>query len=116
MPRRLDLLSATPLENICPAKHTKVQVPDSDWKCPKCGEKANGKDGFVIGDGPAMDCELLHADDSVECYKCGYGGSGAAFSRLYAKAQNLVPCEHCKGTGTVKKSSPGVSAVGGFRF
>lgn len=85
----------------CPGKHTKVQIPDGDWACPKCGEE----DIFFIEitDESTADCSLLHVDDEIVCRACDSVWTGAQIARMYAKKQNLVPCPCCKGTGTIKK-------------
>ena len=90
---------------LCGAKHTKPQIPDDAWKCPKCGAKADSEKPFVIEDGPedhAEDCALLHEEDYAFCENCGYGANGKTLARQYARAASLVSCPHCKGTGMVK--------------
>lgn len=87
----------------CGVKHTRPQIPDADWLCPKCGIGAEHKSGgFVIEDPASEECSQLHDDDGIYCSNCGFGASGKSFARLYAKAKSLVPCEHCHGTGLVK--------------
>jgi len=88
----------------CGAKHAKPQIPYEAWKCPKCGALADSERAFVIQDTDetASDlCTLLHAADEIGCDNCGFGSSGAALARRYAKESGLVPCEHCKGKGMV---------------
>lgn len=95
----------------CTAKHTKYQprMPE-EWACPKCGAGAQTPegDGWIVQD-PADgsgDCDLNHDADTIGCYRCEYGCTGAAFARRLQKAANMVPCEHCKGSGLVKKETP----------
>lgn len=94
----------------CGAKHTKPQIPDDDWKCPKCGISVDHPSGgFVVEESAEAsddDCPQLHDEDGVCCNNCGYGASGKTFARLYAKRASLVPCAHCKGSGFVKGSRP----------
>jgi DNA-directed RNA polymerase subunit RPC12/RpoP len=89
----------------CGAKHTKTQIPDEDWKCPKCGVGADADRAFIIQDSDAAssdDCPLLHEADELGCDNCGFGSTGKAFAGRYAKKAGLLRCEHCKGTGMVK--------------
>ena len=89
----------------CTEKHTKPDIPDDAWKCPSCGIGADHKSGGFVIDMDSLDaCEKLHDNDSVSCYGCGYGTTGRAFARQYAKSVGLVPCKHCKGAGMVKKA------------
>jgi ribosomal protein S27AE len=99
--------------STCTAKHTKYQPNPDEWKCPKCGtgvESADYRgqmaDGWIIQDSAedSDDCELNHSADTIGCGKCGYECSGETFARQLQKAANMVPCEHCKGTGLVKKA------------
>lgn len=89
----------------CFAKHTKYQPSDDDWVCPKCGADSSS---FVINDhaeGASEDCGKLHVQDNVECFSCGYGGSGRSVSSLMAKTANLVICSCCNGAGYVKQEA-----------
>ena len=93
----------------CGAKHTKPQIPDEAWKCPKCGATADSERAFVIQDtdeAASELCPILHAADEIGCDSCGFGSSGAAFARRYAKESGLVPCGNCKGTGMVTERAP----------
>jgi prepilin-type N-terminal cleavage/methylation domain-containing protein len=96
---------------ICPVKHTVPQIPDDEWKCPKCGAGVDYKNpdtghveqGFIIQE-PAegsIDCPMLHEADEVGCDHCGWGASGKKLAAMYAKAKDLVPCPCCKGKGMV---------------
>lgn len=92
----------------CSFKHVVLQIPDEDWKCPKCGcgveykdDYGDMQDGFVIVVSENYDCELLHEDDELECGKCGYMLSGAEYSRWYGKLKSLVKCPCCNGKGMV---------------
>lgn len=98
------------MSEICGAKHAKPQIPDEEWKCPKCDITADHETGgFVIEDpdGEASpECPLLHDHDGVCCSNCGYGASGKSLAKLVAKRRNLVPCGSCKGTGFVVGAEP----------
>ena len=88
----------------CQAAHTKYEPTADEWKCPKCG--APGSE-FAIdepADGASDQCERLHKNDFLHCYKCGHNVSGARFSNAIMKAKNLVPCPTCKGHGLVDGS------------
>lgn len=88
----------------CPHKHTKYQPTDAEWRCPKCG--ATDKQGFVINEGPSDgDCALLHGDDGLRCFGCGYEMTGMAFATYLVRKNSLVPCPACNGKGLVKKES-----------
>jgi len=80
----------------CKFKHTKVQVPDKDYICPKCKSTE-----FFIIECENYDCEKLHNNDFIQCEDCGYEISGSRFASIYIKKQHLVKCSHCKGTGFV---------------
>ena len=91
----------------CPAKHTKYQPKDEDWKCPKCGvatsykdEKEQSRMGFIIDESDPLStdvCNLVHQADDVCCYACGYFATGKRAMDALAKKNNLKPCEHCEG-------------------
>lgn len=85
----------------CTRKHTKYQVPDEHWKCPKCGSGEG--DFFVEFAVDDEDCEILHDDDDVICSQCDYSASGRSYSRLMSKGLHLVKCPHCKGSGYIEK-------------
>ena len=86
---------------ICRAKHTKLQIPDGKWRCPKC--KSDVKYFFIQeNDEQASDeCEMLHERDEIVCEKCHTAISGKKFAALYAKGHSLFPCPRCKGVGFV---------------
>lgn len=90
----------------CPAKHTKPQVPDEAWRCPKCGIGPDHKSGgFVIEGGAedsADDCTLLHDSDELACYNCEFSATGKSFARAYRVKAGLVKCEACAGSGLVR--------------
>lgn len=92
----------------CTAKHTKYQPPDEAWKCSGCARGPQDNPPGIVVDNPdenaAADCPLLHEYDEMRCYSCEYCCSGAAFARRLQKAASMVPCEHCKGSGLVKRS------------
>lgn len=91
-------------ETKCPAKHTKYQPSDAEWKCPKCGATAGDDRGFVV-DEPVSDtweCDKLHEGDFLGCANCEYRTTGKAFAARCQKAADMVPCPTCKGHGLVK--------------
>lgn len=94
--------------STCNAKHTSPQIPDADWKCPKCGAKADAFDkAFIVeesADDASDDCVMLHDHDLLHCYNCDYQTTGKAFAARYAKQQDLVKCPCCKGKGVVSSS------------
>jgi Zn finger protein HypA/HybF involved in hydrogenase expression len=83
----------------CDYKHTKVQVPEKDYLCPKCGSTE-----FFIYDCVNYDCEALHEDDELLCESCGYATNGKRFASMYIKKQHLIKCPTCKGSGYIKES------------
>lgn len=103
----------------CFAKHTKWQPSKSDWRCPKCGVDAAGRDktgqdtrtmGFVIEQsavGADEECAQLHENDEIHCDHCGYTATGAGYAKSRMKTAKLVRCAHCKGTGLVPKTKHG---------
>ena len=89
----------------CPARHCSPQIPDEEWKCPKCG---SGPEAFYIDgvdDKATWDCQLLHDKDEVICSECNSCFSGRRVTSMYVANKNLVKCEHCKGTGWVTRES-----------
>lgn len=86
----------------CAAKHTKYQPTTEEFECPACAAKAGD---FAIDEGPNMECEKLHDEDYINCYKCGYGTSGKKYATKIAKAKNMIPCPRCKGNGMIKGTS-----------
>ena len=89
---------------ICDFKHTKYQ-PDTmtEWACPKCGQD-NKHGNFCIEDGVNGECELLHIEDEIKCYGCGWSGSGKEYADYIVKKLKMTPCPCCNGRGYVKKS------------
>jgi len=87
----------------CRGKHTKYQPTDEDFKCPKCG--AGIDDNFIIDEPDEMsdgECALLHENDVLYCPVCDEWLTGKQFAILVAK-NSMVKCQHCKGTGYVKR-------------
>ena len=84
----------------CKRKHVKYEPTEEDWRCPKCHK---GCESFTL-DSELSDgeCELLHEDDTVQCFECGYTSTGKKISALFAKKNNVVTCPCCKGKGWVK--------------
>ena len=91
----------------CTIKHTKIQIPDSEWCCPKCNapDRLNGDDGWVITESLNMDCEQLHETDLIECGRCGYILTGKGYVTWYIKNRDLIQCPCCKGLGMINKKS-----------
>jgi hypothetical protein len=87
------------------AKHTKYQVENVDFLCPKCG-KGPEDDGLVIDESAdeSSECEQLHEDDFLRCYSCDYETNGKAFAAAVARKKDLVPCPCCHGKGFVTKA------------
>lgn len=96
--------------------HVIVQIPDEDWKCPKCGvgvEVGPWDKGWVMEDCVNYECEKLHNQDTIVCQQCGFGMTGKEYSNWYAntkciKKKNPVKgkgiiCPCCQGKGTVSK-------------
>jgi hypothetical protein len=89
----------------CLRKHVKYEPPEEAWLCPKCHK---GPDFSIDNDidwDPALgdaDCLLLHEDDRLSCFACGYVTNGKAFSALVAKKMNAITCPCCKGKGWVR--------------
>jgi hypothetical protein len=91
--------------------------------CPKCDapndyrdDKGTLQQGLCIaldydddpdaksGPDPDHDPDLLWADATCECYKCDWVGAVAKVANRMArrlKAQGMVKCNCCKGTGWV---------------
>ena len=87
----------------CPAKHTKYQPADEEWRCPKCS--ATSAEGWTIydQDGTQIDgCEKLHNADLLYCEQCSHSETGQVFASRIARQKQLIPCPHCKGTGLLK--------------
>lgn len=82
----------------CKYKHTKFNPTGEDWKCPACGESSGY---FYISNYVNIDCEELHVEDCVRCYKCDSKWSGEEVAAVMLKKSNQKPCPHCKGTGVV---------------
>ena len=102
------------VQPACFAKHTRPQIPDSDWHCLKCGATANDDKAFIIEELDARaseNCELLHENDEISCWNCKYYTTGKKLAAAYAKQQALVPCPTCKGIGYVntKQTEGGAS-------
>ena len=90
----------------CKHRHTKVQVPDEEWVCPRCGARARtGKsgEGWLVQDSSNFECDSLHVDDELGCEACGARMSGQTYSNWYRKKKSMVECPRCKGKGFVKR-------------
>ena len=89
----------------CTAKHTKYQPTEAEFVCPKCG-KGPREDGLITdepAEDSADDCGKLHPNDYLRCFSCDYDIMGQAFALRLAKANSMVMCPCCKGSGLVKK-------------
>ena len=103
----------------CPAKHTKIQIPNEDWECPKCGARAENMDekGFyldeIIDEKADEGCSLMHVHQYCYCENCGYSVSCPTLVRDYIKKKSLVPCPFCEGKGVVQKTNvaPGLDTL-----
>jgi len=105
----------------CELDHAKYQVPDKEFRCPRCkvdygGYLPNGErpedsydhpGAFVIetSEEGGDDCGLLHNGDELHCGHCGYTTTGKRFSEALKKKAELVTCPCCKGKGTVTKTA-----------
>lgn len=96
------------MKRRCTRKHTVYQVPEEDWACPKCGALATDESGFIIDTiwddemlEEDVDCVLLHVDDTLRCFVCGYEVSGKRYALHKQKEANAVVCPTCKGKGVV---------------
>lgn len=83
----------------------KLTHDDDLWKCPTCGSK----EVYIQGGECSCkntDCEIVNADDVCLCEGCG-GWEGSAkdlITRSLEKQRcDFVKCEHCNGTGYIKK-------------
>lgn len=85
----------------CKKKHVAYQPTDEEFNCPKCGTKCGDFHLIIQFDDSDMDCDLIHADDYIECDGCGFSISASRFAKDIQITKNLVPCGHCKGTGLV---------------
>ena len=94
----------------CPAEHAKYDPPIAEWKCPECGkgpkDNPQGLVNDMVDELASDGCGKLHDSDGLRCYACGYETSGRDFAAMVARKKNLVPCEHCKGKGLVKRGTP----------
>ena len=87
----------------CPAKHTKFQPTDEEWRCPRCGA---GSDYFYIelsAPDADPDCDKLHVDDWIICDNCGGGWKGSTVAKKLKEKLNYIPCPYCKGRGYIRK-------------
>lgn len=94
----------------CQEKHTKYQVADKDFKCPKCDTPAGD---FYIDRSPNSECEKIHPIDEIVCLSCDFRATGQAFANQVKKALGLVKCECCKGAGYVKPDAKKAEASNG---
>jgi rubredoxin len=87
----------------CSKLHIKNPIPDSDWKCPKCGADNSN---FAIWDIIHEDCDADHSDDYASCNKCGYGATLGTITKNYWKNKGIewIKCPHCKGSGKIAQS------------
>lgn len=88
----------------CPYKHTKYDPTEEEFKCPKCGAVCGV---FCVEEGPNEECLLMHEDDTLHCFECGYTTTGKAFVNKLLKDKSHVECPHCKGKGYIIKPIEG---------
>jgi len=82
------------------AKHIINPIPDSEWKCPSCGDT----DNFYIeesADCGIDDCEKAHEQDIVVCYACNGQWTLKTIINKWIKKNNMIQCPHCKGSGYI---------------
>lgn len=97
----------------CDHKHTCYQPSDEEWKCPRCGSK----DKFAIEESAAgedarlLECHLLHDEDTMLCFSCGYRTTGKDFAEALVRENNLVSCPTCEGKGCVSKEAAQMEAT-----
>lgn len=89
-----------------------VFIPDSMWKCPKCGKGEPGElvydPGYEYEEAPLAEDGWLVMGASVECEAkdeegkpCAwYGAVRQVYNRL-TKKLDIVTCPCCKGKGVV---------------
>lgn len=90
----------------CTAKHTQYQPKTEEYVCPDCGKKStDDPQGLAIDESVVEDysCDLLHKDDYLCCYACGYSTRGGPWAASLQRAVNMIPCSACSGTGLVKR-------------
>ena len=96
----------------CEAKHAKYQPTDEEFTCPKCGAVCGD---FYKEDAVGHEnCELLHDEDNLACFKCGYRCSGKFFSGRLVKSKGVVKCACCGGKGVVKLNENESSVIDGI--
>jgi hypothetical protein len=82
--------------------HINNPIPDSEWECPKCGEKEEFYIDEIYDCGNA-ECEKEHDQDIVRCYKCDTAWTLKTIINKWKKKKNMILCPHCKGTGYIPK-------------
>lgn len=87
----------------CPAKHTKFQPSDEQWRCPHCGDNAYNFYIESYQDEADPDCGKVHVGDYVVCTSCKSDFTGDQATKAIAKNLHMTTCPHCKGSGFVKK-------------
>lgn len=90
----------------CTAKHTEYQPKPEEYICPDCGRKStDNPQGLAIDESvdESYSCSLLHEQDYLCCYSCGYEITGGSWATRLQKAMKLVLCAHCNGTGLMKR-------------
>ena len=72
----------------CGAEHTMYQPGDANWRCPKCGAKADEPKPFIIEEpieSADPNCSKLHNEDYCLCSSCGFGGTGKKVAAMLMK-------------------------------
>jgi hypothetical protein len=87
----------------CMVKHSAYQVPDEEFKCPKCGATPDDRKPFCIYEPveETYDCEKLHDNDALYCENCNYSTTGKEYSQLMLKRSHRQICPTCKGQGWI---------------
>lgn len=85
---------------VCHEMHSAAEIPEADWRCPKCKSEDFALDGEFGAEG----CNRLHLRDYAHCIDCGHGASVRKLVRDYMRKARLVTCPHCKGRGVVEES------------
>lgn len=88
------------MPSICEDEH-EPRLCDEHFVCPKCKATPSSDPGCVV----ETDCDDdgVWTSSGVNCYNCGEGWDCKGFEKAVAKANSLVPCTCCKGTGYVFK-------------
>jgi len=85
-----------------------LEIPLSEWKCPKCGSEEvvdetdeNWEGDLIPADAP-VHCENDEKDEDGYT-KCGWEGDALDLYLAKHKVDNTMPCPTCKGSGVVPR-------------